>query len=649
MLGTMYYYEVLVSTRRYHGHKPLTYSSSAQLAQGAIVAVPLQKQIVPGIVVGTSPKPSFAVKTIEKALDGVVMPKQLIQLLEWMQAYYPAPLGQLVSLMLPSTATTEGRKALDRDNHQKLPTTLPPLTKEQQATVASIISDYPKSVLLHGDTGTGKTRVYLELIGKAIENNTSAILLTPEIGLTPQLVTICEQTFPNQTITLHSELTPAQRRDAWLRILQSTKPLIVIGPRSALFAPLKNIGLIVIDEFHDAAYKQEQAPHYVASRVAATLANLHEAQLILGSATPSIIDYYIFQTKNLPILRMQDQAIKSAAEKVPAEVVDLKDRTHFSRSSWLSDQLLAAMEASLQKKEQSLVFLNRRGTARLVMCQACGWQASCPHCDLPLTYHGDKHTMQCHTCGYHKPALTSCPSCGGHELTFRSIGTKALVSELQRLFPGASIRRFDSDALKADKLVQHYEDIHKGTVDILVGTQMLGKGLDLPRLSTLGIVVADTSLSFPDYTSEERTFQLLVQAIGRINRGHVVGKAFIQTYYPDNPVIQAVVSKTYESFYQQQLIEREQYGFPPFRHMMKLTCSRSSRASAQKASQELAAQLQKLPGIEIIGPGPAFTEKAVNRYRWHIIVGAKQRSILTDIIKNLPANWSYDIDPMNLL
>jgi len=328
----------------------------------------------------------------------------------------------------------------------------------------------------------------------------------------------------------------------------------------------------------------------------------------------------------------------------------LREHEQFSRSSWLSNSLLEAIGNALVKHEQSLIFLNRRGTARLVLCNACGWRAVCPRCDLPLTYHGDSHHLQCHTCGYSERAPSSCPVCGSSDIIFRSIGTKSLVAELERLFPKATVGRFDSDVKKADRLEATYEALAAGTIDILVGTQVLGKGLDLPKLSLVGVVVADTSLYFPDYTAEERTFQMLTQVIGRVGRGHRPGTVIIQTHNPDNATLQQALHKDYSAFYQAQIEERRLYHFPPFYFVLKLRCGRKSLASAEQTAHKLAQALlqQQLP-IELSGPSAAFIEKNNNVYYWQIIVKAKRRQVLLDIIRQLPANWSYDIDPINLL
>lgn len=644
----MKYYEVMVSSQRYHGQEPLTYSSEQPLEIGTVITVPLQRQNVLGIVSSEVAQPTFATKSVSKVITERPLPYPLIQLHEWLKQYYPAPVGLITQLFLPSSLAATSRKKSAENSKEKTPATLPTLTEEQKQ-VLSAINSGDGSFLLHGDTGTGKTRVYLELAKVNLETGKSALVLTPEIGLTPQLAQTFEATFPGQVIIIHSTQTPAERRNSWRAILTAEQPVVVIGPRSALFAPIHDLGVIIIDEAHDSAYKQEQMPYYQTSRVAARLADFHQAKLVLGTATPLVHDYYAFKAKELPILRMETPAIEGISETVTT-VVDLKDRTNFSRSPWLSNQLISEIEATLNEGSQSLVFLNRRGTARLVLCQSCGWQATCPRCDLPLTYHGDHHHLRCHTCGYTTETPPACPDCQSTDIQFKSVGTKTIVDEVTRLFPKAAIQRFDSDTKKSERLELHYDAIRDGKVDILVGTQMLSKGLDLPRLAVVGVVVADTSLYFPDYTAEERTFQMLRQVIGRVGRGHRNGHVVVQTYYSDSPTIQAAVTRDYQRFYEAQLAERQLYRFPPHYFVLKVGIERAAQATARKAAQDLAENiLREGLAIEMIGPSPAFVEKSFNRYRWQVIIKAKQRGELIRIISLLPQNCNYDIDPANLL
>jgi primosomal protein N' (replication factor Y) len=311
-----------------------------------------------------------------------------------------------------------------------------------------------------------------------------------------------------------------------------------------------------------------------------------------------------------------------------------------------------AVEQALRRGEQSLLYLNLRGTARVILCQQCGWQALCPNCDLPLTYHADKHQLLCHTCGHRETSPTRCPNCGNTEIVFKSAGTKSIIDEVQRLFPQAVIRRFDADNAKAERLDQNFRELVSGKIDIIVGTQMLAKGLDLPKLSTLGVIAADSGLSIPDFSAQERTFQLLQQVIGRIGRGHTEhATAIIQTYDPASEIIRSVLKDDWRTFYEKQLAERRQFNFPPFCHLMKLAVKRSSPSSAEKAAADYATRLTVQFGntLQVDGPAPAFREKQAGKYEWQLVLRAKQRSLLLQVIDDLPSGWTYDIDPINLL
>lgn len=650
----MYYYEVWIGDHRYHGDKPLTYASENQLSVGSVVTVPLQKRTVPAVVAKKVNPPEFATKPIVRVIADQAVPAELLALLEWMTNYYPAPRGQIYSLALPATLTTKSRTPEAEDLGSPNALAAKQLSPSaEQARALTLLAQHPDtSVLLHGNTGTGKTLVYLERAREIIANGKSVIILTPEIGLTSQLKTAVEAVFPGQAVMMHSGLSSLQRRREWMRITNAKQPLLVVGPRSALFTSLKNIGLIVVDEFHETAYKQEQAPHYLAQRVAGKLAQLHGAQLILGSATPPVADYYMFRQKNLPIIRMKKPAITHEHGEAAVRIIDRKDRSAFTRSSWIADELLDAIQTAHHNDQQSLVFLNRRGTAKLIVCNVCGWHMLCPHCDVTLTYHDDKHNVRCHTCGHHAPAPTDCQNCGSTDIIFRNPGTKSIVHELERLLPSLKIKRFDSDTPSKERLEHLYDSIREGSADVLVGTQMLGKGLDLPKLSVLGIITAETSLAFPDYTAEERTYQSLTQALGRVHRGHLPGTAIIQTFDPSSELIQDAIANNYEAFYERQLAERKMFRFPPFRFTLVLTCARATDASAQRNAMAFADTLRSHPSaahLEIDGPAPAFVPKAQGSYRWRITVKAINRSRLVDVIRNLPRNWSYDIDPTSLL
>ena len=638
----MYYYEVWVRSNRYHGKDALTYQSADKLSIGQLVHVPLQRETVTGFISGLAARPSFATKPLV-ALPLPALPPQLVKLAAWLQAYYPAPLGMVAQQITPTIS-----KVVDAPVAAlPVPVTaqLPKLTAEQQA--AYDIIQAADTYLLHGKTGTGKTRLYIELALQTVGAGQAAVILTPEISLTSQLAARFIEVFGERVVILHSQLTPVERRSAWQKILTAREPLIVVGPRSALFSPLHNIGLIVMDEAHEPAYKQEQAPHYQTNRVASKLRELHGATLVLGSATPSVNDYQLAEQRGKQIIRLSALAV---GDQQPATttVVDLKDRTLFPRSHYISQPLQEAMQRALANGEQSLLYLNRRGTARIVICETCGWQAMCPHCDIPLTYHGDTHELRCHVCNFKMGPPSSCPDCKKPTIVYKSIGTKAVVDEVRKLFPSARVQRFDTDNAKADRFEQHDAAVRRGDVDILVGTQLLAKGLDLPYLSVLGVLMADTSLQMPDYTASERTYQLLNQVLGRVGRGHRASHTFVQTYQPANAVIHAAITDDWPTFYARELAERQQFKFPPYYYLLKLQVRRASAKAAAKAAETLATALAAKPVI-IEGPAPSLHEKIGGKYQYQLVIKAKQRSALLQIIAELPANWSYDIDPSDLL
>jgi primosomal protein N' (replication factor Y) len=642
----MQFVEVLVADPGYRGSEALTYSSDSSVTVGQIVRIPLRKKIVLGIVSKTSTtKPTFAVKPLNEVVELPPIPNQLLELARWMHRYYAAPLGTVMQQVLPRNFPKRATTPLM--TLQSKESTLPALTKDQVEAISKVESTGVH--ILHGDTGSGKTRVYIELARASLAQGKSAFILTPEIGLTSQLAADFKKVFGERVVVMHSQLSESVRHKLWTIVLKESDPVIIIGPRSVLFSPVRSLGLIVLDEAHESAYKQDQSPYYHASHVAGYLSSLHKAPLVLGSATPLVTDYFTAQSKRRPVIRMTSTASGSAHGR-RIITVDLKDKARFSRKSFLSDELINQIESTLGKKEQVLLFLNRRGTARVILCDECGWQALCPHCDLPLTYHGDTHSIRCHSCEFRDAPPTACPECGNTSVTFRSIGTKAVADEAQRLFPDRKVMRFDTDNKHAERLEIHYDAIKAGEVDILVGTQTLAKGLDLPMLGLVGVVVADTSLYVPDFSSHERTYQLLNQVIGRVGRGHRDSTVVVQTYAPESPLLRAALSNNWDLFYEDELREREQFTFPPFCYLAKLWCKRSTQKGAQQAAEKLANTLRKSGlRIEVDGPAPAFHEKNSTGYQWQLILKAKNRTALLDALQLLPANWHHDIDPMNLL
>jgi primosomal protein N' (replication factor Y) len=573
-------------------------------------------------------------------------------LASWVSGYYATSFSEALRQFAPSKPSLRRKnedqtESLIQANHEQL-SFESPLTKDQTAAISSIQNHPSTTVLLHGHTGTGKTRVYIELAKKTLAAGKSVILLTPEIALTSQLTQAVKKQLGSNTYVLHSQLTQASRKKIWLSILESKVPVVVIGPRSALFTPLNNLGLVVLDEAHEPAFKQDQSPRYHAVRVASQLGRLTGAKVILGSATPSLGDYYLAHQHNA-VVRMEQRAI-SGNDILDVSVIDLKERKNFSVSPHLSNELISAMNANLSNKKQVMIYLNRRGSARLILCSACGWQLLCPNCDIPLVYHGDDHSVRCHICGHHDKPPQACPQCQNPDIIFRSIGTKALTEAVAKLFPDRKIQRFDSDNTTSERLDKLYDQLYKGEVDILVGTQLLAKGLDLPRLGLVGVIAAETSLSLPDYSSEERAFQLLYQVIGRVGRGHGKGQIILQSYEPGSMVVQAAVTRNWDQFYKYALDERQKFRFPPFSFLMQMTCRRATLKGVEQASLKLKEQLlsQKYP-VEIVGPAPAFYARRGKYFYWQLVIKSKRREHLIKLAQLVPQDWTINLDPINLL
>ena len=642
----MFYYLVWVRSSRYHGTKPLTYSSDTKVTLGSIVKVELQKLSVLGFVVNEVSKPKFKTKPISYVYKLPSLPNSLIMLADWLINYYPAPLGIISQQFLPANIPVNFTKPTLRLTKPKT-ANLPGLNSGQIKATKDMTDQ--NTYILHGRTGSGKTRIYIEEAIRTLSSGKSVIVLSPEIGLSSQLFDNFHEVFQDRVITIHSKQTPKERQQAWLTCLTAEVPIIVIGPRSAIFSPLKNIGLIVVDEEHDGAYKQDQLPHYQTVRVASALARLTEAKLILGSATPLISDYFLAIAKSRRIIKLTKLA-RGPSTKTKVQIIDLKNRDSFINSSSLSDSLIESVKESLEKNEQGLIFLNRRGTSRLILCGHCGWEALCPNCNLPLVYHGDLHHLRCHSCGYIEHSIPSiCPNCDSDSILYTTMGTKAVVDEVKKFFPTAVIHRFDTDNNKATSLGQLYKSIIRGDIDILIGTQQLTKGFDLPKLSTVGILQADTNLYIPDFSSEERSFELITQVLGRISRGHVSGRAVIQTYNPNSPLLKAAINQDYKAFYDNEILNRKKFKFPPYYNLLKITCLRKSAKNAEQSCLKLKALISQNSGVQVEGPAPSFHEQHKGKYQWQLVVKSTNRNKLLNIISALPSGWSYDLDPSNLL
>ena len=643
----MHYYQIIVRNNRVNLNNPLIYHSNIFIKNGSLICVELHKQEYIGIIISSTKKPKFKTKPILSVYNLPGLNKSTLQLIKWLKMYYPSTYSAVLKLFIPNKINDQDT-ADDLNLNSRKSSHLVNLTPEQSETIAKI--KFNQTYLLHGRTASGKTRIYQELAVQAIGNTKSVIILTPEIYLTNQLYDAFQNITNSKVYLIHSKLNLNKKQKIWVEIMKSKKPIILIGPRSALFYPVNNLGLIIIDEFHDNSYKSESHPKYQTVRVASMLRRYTDSKLILGSATPNVAEYYLAKHKNIPIIELKKTAIKQDNAEIDFVIVDLKDNQNFKNSKIISDQLINSINQSMSKNEQSLIFLNRRGTSRLILCKDCGWENLCKNCNLPLIYHKDKNYLICHSCGrIFKDIPFSCPICNSTNIIYKTPGIKAVEEEFQKIFSNSRIARIDSDS-KVTETLMSYEAIKKNEIDIIIGTQLITKGLDLPNLSTVGLIQADSSLYIPDYTSKEKTYQLLTQVLGRTNRGHKKGRLIIQSYNIKSNLLENAISQNYINFYKQEIVDRKKYQFPPFYNLLKLTNQKSTPLSANNKSNELITKINKLyNNIIIEGPSPSYRERINNKYESQIIIKSKNRSVLNEIISILPSGWDYDIDPNNLL
>ena len=553
-------------------------------------------------------------------------------------------------------------------NEEIIPTRPLELNSEQSVALDEVNKNPGKFFLLHGVTGSGKTEVYLQAIAHVLEQGKGAIVLVPEISLTPQTVERFKARFSTGSLktlvaVLHSHLSVGERHDEWHKIRQG-RARIVIGARSAIFAPVEPLGLIIVDEEHEHSYKQEEAPRYHARDVAVVRGQRESATVVLGSATPSMESYHNAKRgryrllelpnraddKQMPLVRVQDMRTeKSKGDKGPPI---------------FSQRLKEAIRDRLEQGEQTILFLNRRGFATSMQCPECGFVAECPNCSLSLTYHRREQFLRCHVCGHNVSAPKYCPQekCGSPKIRFHGLGTEKVEDVLRKLFPKANVTRMDSDALKRkDDYRRILGDFRRGKIDILVGTQMIAKGLHFPRVTLVGIVYADTGLHLADFRAGERTFQLLTQVAGRAGRGEVEGEVVVQTFSPVHPAIQFARRHDYEGYFDAEMEFREQLYYPPFTRAAMLTLRGRSEQkvsfSADYLKKQIEPIIEAITDLQVSGPAPAPLLRAETFYRYQLMLRTKRMSELSRCLAavasglNLPDEvaLTIDIDPVNLL
>lgn len=646
----MKFYEVAPTKIVRSGVGVFTYQSQDALSVGQLVTIPVGKQLLNGVVIRGVAKPSYDTKDIASVIESRPLPTSLIELSLWLAEYYRTPLATVLQTVLPQGLTKKRRDKVTSPREITRSRTQIVFNKDQLAALSKIAEQPSGTVLLQGVTGSGKTEIYKELARRSLVEGKSSIILVPEISLTSQIVDEFTHEFADVIVT-HSHMTEAERHLAWKKALTSTTPVIIIGPRSALFMPVPNLGLIAVDEAHEPSYKQEQAPRYSALRAASVLGKSAGARVVLGSATPLITDRYVAEVNGSPIVKLPRPA-RANAKATTVTLVDMKKRDNFKKHRFLSNALLQSIEHNIGSGRQTLLFHNRRGSASTTLCENCGWTAECPRCFVPLVLHADTFILSCHICDNKAKVPTVCPVCQSADIIHKGIGTKLIESELRRLFPKATIARFDGDNAAADTVNERYKDLYEGTIDIAIGTQVVAKGLDLPKLHTVGVIQADSGLSLPDYASAERAFQLLAQVVGRVGRDERDTTVIVQSYQPTHPIVQFGLKQDYEGFYEYALKERQKGGFPPFRYLLQLTDVYKTEATAIRNAKDLANDLRrKLPkGVEVLGPTPAFYERQHDTYRWQLILKSSKRSELIKALEHLPpTHWQADLDPSSLL
>ncbi len=519
--------------------------------------------------------------------------------------------------------------------------------------------------LIHGVTGSGKTQIYIEGIKEVLKEGKQALVLVPEISLTPQIISRFKANFGDKVGCLHSQMSAGERFDTWRRARNGDLP-IMVGARSAVFSPFPDLGLIVVDEEHVGSYKQDDpAPRYNARDVAVMRAKLNDAIVILGSATPSLESYYNAQQGKYTLCQLKERVEK---QKLPSvKIVDLAQERKTGNRGSISLSLLSLLKDRVDKDEQVLLFLNRRGFSTFVKCQDCGYVEKCPRCDITLTFHRTDFSLRCHYCNYLKKAPNLCPNCQSHDFMYKGAGTQKIEEELKQSFPETLMQRMDLDTTaRKGSHRRLLSDFGKKKFGILVGTQMITKGLDFPDVTLVGVISADQALDLPDFRSRERTFQLLAQVAGRAGRGKREGEVMVQTYYPEDWTIKLAGSHDFEQFYGSELDQRRELGYPPFNHLILIIFSGRSLRTVTDSAKRFSASLRRKSrparqrALEILGPAPAPLPKIKNRHRWQLLIKARSIMSTNHLIRKVLEEENgakkkravriiVDVDPVDML
>ncbi|MFN2463407.1 MAG: primosomal protein N' [Candidatus Dormibacteria bacterium] len=639
------------------------------VVEGARVVVPFGKQSVTGYVLGLTdrsdhPSPR-AIESLAGEEPSLLLPYQ-VELAHWISAYYVAPLPEVVRAMIPpgvrsikvNSRRPRGPRVESRDralSGTARESRSGRFSAAQQAAVTAIreaLAAREGRILLHGVTGSGKTEVYLQAIEDCLASGRGAIVLIPEIALTPQTISRFAERFSGSIAVLHSLLTPSEKAQEWRR-LRRGEATVAIGPRAAIFAPVPDLGLVVVDEEHSTTYKQLRVPRYHAVDVAHRIAEIAGCVVLLGSATPSLTSYDAHGRAEGAFLgaRVLELPERYSGDPLPAmEVADMRSDDSWSLSRPLGHKLAEACRQELERGGQVILYLNRRGLAWYARCRRCGEAVGCPNCSVSLVYHGASRELSCHYCGHAEPLPHACPNCEARDLKTVGFGTERIEAEARRLFPEARVVRLDRDtASTRDSYYGIWDSFGRGEVDILVGTSLVAKGWDLPGVGLVGVVDADQALNYPDYRAAEDTFASLVQVAGRARRSDA--RAIVQTMNPHHYAVRMALTHDYHDFFSEELAVREALDFPPYARLIEVTASSAEDATAQRMAETCAGVLrdavavQGMAGVTVLGPSQAFIHRLRGEYRWSLTVRGLDVSAIKPLLPD-GRGYMVDVDPL---
>lgn len=650
----------------------LLYHYEGDLTRGQVVEVPLGKRRALGCVLVPDETqseeyrstPVEKIKSVEMVFDGWKLLEEELTLYEWMASYYHYSLGQLIFDCHPPQMKRPRPLDIVSGEGKELEFVPNPQQRTVIERIREGLSSYGRS-LIHGVTGSGKTVIYLELIRSTLASGKSVLFLLPEINLTPQFISTFARYVSAQIFSYHSELPDSQKYQIWQMAREAQAPCLILGVRSSVFIPLKNLGLIVIDEEHDTSFKQDDRCPYNARDVASKKAHILGIPLVMGSATPSMESYSQFHSGKAggQLFELRERAGDAFLPAV--DLIDAREKSAKEDDTWpLVAPSIAAIRSALEKKEQVLVFVNRLGFANYLQCRGCGHQFDCPNCSVSLRYYKRRNVLACNHCEYKDDLPTQCPSCGSMTLMQKGFGTEKVQEVLQKVFPDKEIERFDRDEIKTfAQLEGRLSDFHSGKIDIMVGTQMLSKGHNFEKVKLVLILGIDSQLNFPDFRSHERVYQTLTQVAGRSGRYSQDGRVLIQTLNPDGPLFQLVKRHSFNEFYDEELKIREVCDCPPFKRLAIIHFSSRFQDRLIEHVTEFVGPTvkglvnQHFPEVTVLGPRPANIEKRSNQFTWSVLLKSQDLNQLHNLLKSFEMNYkskasvSYkiDVDPYTLV